>query len=152
MQTGVLLHDLHPVRQRAGAQHGDDGVPLLAVAGLHAAQVLLIAALRHEFGQSILLEARHRAGVEAQLLPIDLHESGRQDHVADADGGGDGLGEGVQVDDPLGLVDGEQRGDGTAHEAELAVVVILQYPASLLLLRPVQQLLPPSDGHDDAVG
>ena len=66
--------------------------------------------------------------------------------------GGDGLGEGVQVNDPLGLVDGEQRRDGPTHEAELAIVVILQYPASLLLLRPAQQLLPPSDGHDDARG
>ena len=75
-----------------------------------------------------------------------------QHHIADTDGGRNGLGKRVQVDDPPRLVHGEQRGDGTPHKAELAVIIVLQNKAVIPLRRPAQQLLPPGDGHDDTGG
>ena len=151
MQARVLLGDAGTFGQRAAADAGDHRIPLLVVALAHAVQVLFVVALRHEPGQCVLLEAGDGAGIEPQLLPERGEQPVGQHHV-DADGRCDGLGKRVQIDDAPSLVHGEQRGDGPAHEAELAVVVVLQNEAVRLPLRPVQQLLPPGDGHNDARG
>ena len=98
--------------------------------------MLLKVSVLNKICQNELLKIGHRAGIKRQTLVKKVGKMHRQHHVADADGGGDGLGEGVQVDDPLGLVDGEQRGDGTAHEAELAVVVVLHDIAPRLCISP----------------
>ena len=99
----------------------------------------------------MLLQSRDGAGVKIQLPAVAFQQSGRQDHEAHAHGGGDGLGEGVHVNDPPAAVDALQGGDGTAGEAELAVVVVLDDDA-VGLLRPAQQRLPPANGGDGAGG
>ena len=152
VQAGVLLGDVSPVGQRPGAEGGDDRVALLMVALAHTVQVLFIVAAGDELGQGVLLEGGDGAGVKAQLLPEGGQQRRGQDHEADADGGGDGLGEGVEVDDVAAAVDGEQGGDGAAHEAELAVVIVLQNAAARRFPRPGQQLLAAGDGHDQAGG
>ena len=114
--------------------------------------MLLIPSLLQKPGQGILLEAGHGAGVKAQPFPVPGQQLRRQDHIADANGRGDGLGKGVQIDDPLIFADGEQRGDRPPHKAELAVVVVLQNIPLRLLRRPAQQLLAAGYGHDDTRG
>ena len=152
VQPRVLLGDVGAGGQRPGAEGRDDRVTLLVVALTHTVQVLFVVAAGEELGQGVLLEGGDGAGVEAQLFPEVGQQRRRQHHEADADGGGDGLGEGVEVDDVPASVDGEQGGDGAAHEAELAVVIILQDAAARRFPRPGQQLLAAGDGHDQAGG
>ena len=55
-----------------------------------------------ELGQDVLLKDRHRAGVEAQALPIEGEQRLGQDQIGRAHRGGEGPGKGVEVEDALG--------------------------------------------------
>lgn len=152
MQARILLGDGGIGGQRALMHGGDDGVTLLAVVLTHTAQVLFIPAAGEELGQGVLLEGGDGAGVKAQLLPEVRQQAAGQDHEADTDRGGDGLGKGVKIDHLLAAVDGEQGGDGTAYKAEFAVVIVLQDDPRRDLLCPAQQLLAAGDGHHQTGG
>ena len=107
--------------------------------------MLLIGAAGQEPGQHVLVQGRHRAGVEVQLPAVALQQPGRQHHEPHPHGGGDGLGEGVHIHHPPGGIDALERGDGPAGKAEFTVVVVLDDDA-VRPLRPPQQGLPPADG------
>ena len=104
-----------------------------------------------ETGQNVLLQRRDRTGIEAQLLPVAFQQPGRQHQKAEAHRGGNGLGKGVQINDPAPVIDALQGGDGTAGEAELTVVIVLNDGARLFL-RPSQEGLPPGDGGHQSGG
>ena len=74
-----------------------------------------------------------------------------ENHVRRPDGGGDGAGEGAQVDDALVKVLALHGGDGPGGVAELAVVIVLhQIPP--LPGCPLEQAAAPGGGHGDAQG
>ena len=104
-----------------------------------------------ETGQNVLLQCRDRTGIEAQLLPVAFQQPGRQHQKAEAPRGGNGLGKGVQVNDPAPVIDALQGGDGTTSVAELAVIVILD-DGGAGILRPSQEGLPPGDGGHQSGG
>ena len=102
-------------------------------------------------GQNVLLQRRNRTGVEAQFLPVAFQQPGRQHQKAETHRGGNGLGKGVQVNDPAPVIDTLQGGDGTAGVAELAVIVILNDGGAGILC-PAQKSLPPGDGGHQSSG
>ena len=81
MCPGVFLDDLAALCQRAGRNGRQDGRALLAEALAQAVQVALIVAGCDEARQRELLEARHGAGVKAELRAQPLHEPRRQAEV-----------------------------------------------------------------------
>ena len=119
VQSRVLLENGDALRDGALLQHGDDPVAAGAVGLSHPVDVLLKPAAGQKPRQGVLLEGGHGAAIEAQALPEYPHQGGGQDHVADADGGGKGLGEGVHIDDPSAVIHGKQCGHGVGVEAEL---------------------------------
>ena len=104
-----------------------------------------------ETGQNVLLQRRDRTGIEAQLLPVAFQQPGRQHQKAKTHRGGNGLGKGVQVNDPAPVIDALQGGDGTAGVAELAVIVILDDGGAGILC-PAQKCLPSGDGGHQSGG
>ena len=109
-------------RSPEGADGGGAAVPIFLP---HPGEVTLVVAPGDETGQNVLLQRRDRTGIEAQLLPVAFQQPGRQHQKAEAHRGGNGLGKGVQVNDPAPVIDALQGGDGAASVAELAVIVIL---------------------------
>ena len=109
-------------RSPEGADGGGAAVPIFLP---HPGEVTLVVAPGDETGQNVLLQRRDRTGIEAQLLPVAFQQPGRQYQKAKTHRGGNGLGKGVQVNDPAPVIDALQGGDGTTSVAELAVIVIL---------------------------
>lgn len=62
----------------------------------------------------------------------------RQHHIADAEGGRERLGEGVDIDDLFFMVDALQWRNGLAEQAEFAVVIILDDVATAFFACPAQ--------------
>lgn len=92
-------------------------------------------------GENVLLQSRNRTGIEPQLPAVPLQQPGRQHQKAQTHGGGDRLGEGVQVDDPPAEINALQGRNRAAGEAEFAVVIIFD-DGAFRILRPAQQRLP----------
>ena len=79
----------------------------------------------HQLGQHVLHEGGDGAGVEAQLFRKDPHEVLGEYHVPHAEGGGDGLGEGVEVDHVVVGRQGEQSLGGLGGHRKLGFVIVL---------------------------
>ena len=135
-------------RSPEGADGGGAAVPIFLP---HPGEVTLVVAPGDETGQNVLLQCRDRTGIEAQLLPVAFQQPGRQHQKAEAHGGGNGLGKGVQVNDPPPVVDALQSGDGAAGVAELTVVIVLN-DGGAGILRPAQKRLPPDNGGHQSGG
>ena len=87
-----------PQLQKSGRPGcGQKGIPALAVDGAHSADVPLEVIPLQETGQGVLFKRGDGGGVKEELGPVALQQMGRQDHVSDAEGGGQTLGEGVQI-------------------------------------------------------
>lgn len=138
MQACILLENGQTVGGGAVLQCGNHAVAAALVEAAHAVDVLFKLPPAQEPGQRVLLKAGHGAAVEAQLLLELRHQRPGQHHVADTDGGGEALGEGVHIDDPLRgqTLHGGQRVGG---EAEFGVVIVLDNPFFAVFC-PVQQL------------
>ena len=76
--------------------------PQELIAPLHPADMLFKVALGEKPRQGELLEAGHRAAIKPQLFPIPRQKRRGQNEIADAQRRGDGLGEGVEVDNRCG--------------------------------------------------
>ena len=137
--------------QRRGPEGADGGGAAVPVFLPHPGEVTLVVAPGDETGQNVLLQRRDRTGIEAQLLPVAFQQPGRQHQKAKTHRGGNGLGKGVQVNDPAPVIDALQGGDGTASVAELAVIVILDDGGAGILC-PSQKGLPPGDGGHQSGG
>ena len=112
---------------------------------------LVITAV-NEKREGVLLEAGHRAGVEAHGVLVALKQRRRQHHVADAQRGHHGFREGIEVDHLVLGVFGEHRAVAGRHEAELGVVIVLYDPAVFCGVGPFEKGDAPVDGHGGAVG
>ena len=135
-------------RSPEGADGGGAAVPIFLP---HPGEVTLVVAPGDETGQNVLLQRRDRTGIEAQLLPVAFQQPGRQHQKAKTHRGGNGLGKGVQVNDPAPVIDALQGRDGTTSVAELAVIVILDDGGTGILC-PAQKGLPPGDGGHQSGG
>ena len=135
-------------RSPEGADGGGAAVPIFLP---HPGEVTLVVAPGDETGQNVLRQRRDRTGIEAQLLPVAFQQPGRQHQKAKTHRGGNGLGKGVQVNDPPPVVDALQSGDGAAGVAELTVVIVLN-DGGAGILRPAQKRLPPDNGGHQSGG
>ena len=79
----------------------------------------------HKQSQGILLKGGDRGGVEPEFPPPSFQQVGRQHHVADPQGRGQGFGKGIQVDDPFVPVQTLERGNGAAGKTKLTVIIVL---------------------------
>ena len=75
-----------------------------------------------------------------------LHHRRRRHRPAEADAGGEDLGEGADVDDEVAAVELVERGQGLAAEAQQAVRVVLD-DEQLALPRQLDQPPPPLERH-----
>ncbi len=82
-----------------------------------------------------------------------VHQRGRHDHEAQAQAGVQRLGERAHIQHPLRPRQAAQRGHalGCAAVLEFAVVIVFHHPG-VVRARPVQQRLPPRQGHAHARG
>jgi len=118
----------------------------------HTAHVLFKVSFGDEPRERQLLEAGDGAAVKAELVPPCGQQGARQDHIADAERRGDGLGEGVHVDKPAGGVHALHGGNGTAGESKFGVVVVFDRVAVGSGGEPTHECLPPADGRHDPGG
>ena len=150
VQAGAAFEDIGAREQSSRFHSLEQGFAALAVAVAHAVDVLLEITVLDEAGQRILLEVRYRAAVETEFLVEFPDELFRQHHVADADGRGQRLGEGIHVDDPAADIDAHHRRDGPSRQTEFAVVVILDDAAARCRTDPPQESVAAADGSDAA--
>ena len=152
VQARVFLADADLPRQGGLPQLGQELVPQGPVVVAHAVDVLFKIALGQEPGQRHLLQAGDGAGIKAQGVIESGDQVLGQDQVADAEGRGQALGKGVDIDHFFHHVDALQGRDGPPGQTELTVVVVLDDIAVLALGGPAQKLIPAADRHDDARG
>ena len=76
----------------------------------------------------------------------------RQHHVADSDGGRQGFGKGIHINDLFTFIDAEQRGNGLAAYPEFAVVIVLNNVPSILFARPGKHLISSFYRHGNSGG
>ena len=81
-----------------------------------------------EVGERRLQEERRELAGDAERRRDALEERLGQDHEAEPQGREQQLGEGAEIDDPVGPVDALHRRDRPALEAVLAVEIVLDDP------------------------
>ena len=84
-----------------------------------AVDVALEIAAVEQLSQHKLLEGGDGTGVKAQLFIESLHHGWRENHVADSDGGGNGFGEGIHIDNIHALCHGKKGAFRLAGHGEL---------------------------------
>ena len=95
----------------------------------HPPEVTLEIAAVEKARQRQLLERRDGAAVKAHLFLPGVQQPRRQDHIADAERGRDGLGKRVHINYAPGKIHRLHRRDGPAGEAEFGVVIVLDQEA-----------------------
>ena len=145
MQTCILLQNRKFVRKGTVFQQGNHPIPAIPVEISHPVDMLFKMAPTQKTGQRILLKGRHGAAVKTQFFLKISHQSIRQHHIADTDGGGQGLGEGVHVYHPAVAVQGLHGGNGVGVESEFRVVIILDN-VSIFVICPPEQRFSAADG------
>lgn len=138
MQSGIRLQHHGPPGQRTLADGSEDLVTPRPIEPFHPPQMPGKITTLQKPGQHILLQRRHGGGIKGHSLRICRHKLRRQHQIADAEGGRDGLGEGIEIDRTATGVQTLQWRNGFACEAELTVVIVLQNKTVRRGLTPAQ--------------
>ena len=139
VQARILLLDGQFVRKCATLQLRNHLISLDFIGFSQSIYVFFKVPAAQKTLQSILLEARNGAAVEPKPGLKLRHQRLRQNHITDADGGSQGLGEGVHVDHPVTAVHREQSGHRVSIKAEFRIIIVLNDPL-LSCFAPIQQL------------
>ena len=115
----------------------------------HAPEVGAQVAPLDEIGERRLQEERRELAGYPERQPDALEERHGQDHEAEPEGREEELGEGAEIDDPIGPVDALHRRHRPALKAILAVEIVLDDPG-VQPLRDIEKAKALFHAHGDA--